>query len=148
MPPRSLPVITQPADLAALVARLRQAPAIAVDIEADSFHSYFEKTCLIQFSLPGLDAIVDPLALPDLSPLGPVLAAPASEKVFHAAEYDIICLKRDYGFQCAPIFDTMVAAKVLGWPRVGLASLLAEHFGVQVDKRLQRADWSRRPLSP
>jgi ribonuclease D len=149
LPSRNLPVIiTRPADLFALVARLRQGPAVAVDIEADSFHSYFEKTCLIQFSVPGLDAIVDPLALHDLSPLGTVFADPAIEKVFHAAEYDIICLKRDYEFQCAPIFDTMVAAKALGWPRVGLASLLAEHFGVQVDKRFQRADWSRRPLSP
>ncbi|MBM3136420.1 MAG: ribonuclease D [Chloroflexi bacterium] len=150
MPPRNpyVTLITRPPDLAALVARLRQEPAVAVDVEADSFHSYFEKTCLIQFSVPGLDAIVDPLALPDLSPLGTVFADPASEKVFHAAEYDIICLKRDYGFLCAPIFDTMVAAKALGWPRVGLASLLAERFGVQVDKRLQRADWSRRPLSP
>jgi ribonuclease D len=144
----SVTIVTRPADLAALVARLRQVPAVAVDIEADSFHSYFEKTCLVQFSVPGFDAIVDPLALHDLSPLSPVFADPAVEKVFHAAEYDIICLKRDYGFQCAPIFDTMVAAKALGWPRVGLASLLAERFGVQVDKRLQRADWSRRPLSP
>src|SRR4029077_7909366 len=70
------------------------------------------------------------------------------EKVLHAAEYDIVCLKRDYRFEVSSIFDTMSAARTLGWPQVGLADILATHFGVTMNKKYQRADWKRRPLTP
>jgi hypothetical protein len=83
--------------------------------------------CLIQFSTLAADYIVDPIRLPDLSPLAPFFANPGQQKVFHAAEYDIICLRRDYHFEFTNIFDTMSAARTLGWPQVGLAAILDTH---------------------
>jgi ribonuclease D len=121
-------------------------PLIAVDTESDSLYSYYEKVCLIQFSIPGVDYLVDPLAV-DVSDLAELFATSAIQKIFHAAEYDFLSLKRDYAFQFSNLFDTMVAARILGWSRYGLASLLAEHFGVQLNKRFQRYNWGRRPLS-
>lgn len=140
-------VQTQP-QLARLAERFRHAGRIGVDTESDGFYAYFEKVCLIQFAVEGEDFLVDPLALPDLSPLREVFASPQVEKVFHAAEFDVISLKRDYGFRFANLFDTMAAARVLGWRRYGLASILAERFGVQQDKRFQRTNWAQRPLNP
>jgi len=84
----------------------------------------------------------------DMRPLGDLLADPAIETIFHAAEYDIISLKRDFGFGFANLFDTMLAARVCGWDKTGLGNILEEQFGVTVDKKHQRADWSRRPLPP
>jgi ribonuclease D len=81
---------------------------------------YQEQVCLIQFSTGDTDYLVDPLALTDLTPLSPIFADPKIEKIFHAAEYDIICLKRDFGYKFANIFDTMVASRVLGKQAVGL----------------------------
>lgn len=146
--PETPPIwVATPNALAAMVQRLHQQPVIAVDTESDSMHAYFEKVCLIQFSVPGADYLLDPLVLPDLSTLSPILADPAVEKVFHAAEYDVMVLKRDHSFQFANLFDTMVASRVLGWPRHGLGGILAEYFGVAQDKRMQRNNWARRPLS-
>ena len=81
-------------------------------------------------------------------PLAPFFANPDQQKVFHAAEYDLICLRRDYHFEFTNIFDTMSAARTLGWPQVGLAAILDTHFGVTLNKKYQRADWKRRPLTP
>ena len=120
---------------------------IAVDTESDSLYRYFHKVCLIQISTPTTDYIVDPLRLPDISPLGAILADPRVEKVFHAADNDILLMKRDFGFTFANIFDTMLAARILGWPRVSLAALSEERFGVKLDKRAQLTDWGRRPLT-
>ena len=121
---------------------------IAVDTESNSLYAYRERVCLIQFSYPGVDYLVDPLALPELTRLGSIFADPGVEKVFHAAEYDLICLKRDFGFGCTPLFDTRVASRTLGWPQDGLGDLLAQQFGLQLNKRFQRADWGQRPLPP
>lgn len=140
-------VVTETTQLRALVADLSNQPAIAVDTESNSLFAYRERVCLIQFSVPGTDYLVDPLSDLDLSPLGDVFANPDLEKVFHAAEYDVMCLRRDYGWTFANLFDTMWAARVLGWPRTGLGNILDEHFGVRLDKRWQRHDWGRRPLS-
>jgi ribonuclease D len=130
-----------------MMAVLREQPAVALDTESDSLYRYFYRVCLIQISLPEMDYLVDPLRVPDLEPLGALLADPAYQKVFHAAENDIITLKRDFGFSFANLFDTMVAARILGWRQVGLAALLEKHFGVTLDKRTQLTDWGQRPLS-
>ena len=146
--PLSPPVlITDEAGLARLVEALAAEPAVAVDTESNSMHAYREQVCLIQFSTPATDFIVDPLKVTDLSAFKPLFANPAQQKIFHAAEYDIICMRRDYGFEFVNIFDTMSAARTLGWPQVGLAAILDTQFGVKMNKKHQRADWKRRPLS-
>ncbi len=126
-----------------LAAQLR----VAVDTESNSLHAFREQVCLLQFSSIHEDYLVDPLALRDLSLLGPIFANPKIEKVFHAAEYDLICLRRDFGFTFANLFDTMQAARVLGYPAVGLDRLLGDKFGIKMDKRHQKANWAARPLS-
>jgi ribonuclease D len=131
-----------------MAADLAKHPIVAVDTESNSLFVYREQVCLIQFSTPSTDYLVDPMALIDLAPLGPLFADPHIEKVFHAAEYDLICLKRDFGFQFANLFDTMQAARILGRPSVGLGAMLESEFGVTVDKRYQRANWGQRPLPP
>src|SRR5690606_1660523 len=127
----SLPDDLQPAEfirharqLRALVDQLRGTPLLAVDTESNSLYAYYEQVCLIQLSTREKDWIVDPLALDDLSPLGDVLGDPATEIVFHAAEYDIVSLKRDFGFHFGRVFDTMMAARICGWEQVGLGSIL------------------------
>jgi len=137
--------------LTALCETLAAQSAIAVDTEADSLYSYFEKVCLLQFSTRDADFIVDPLAFSvttnGIAALAPIFAAARIEKIFHAAEYDILCMKRDYHFTIEHIFDTMIAARILGWKNYGLGSTLQERFGVTLNKKMQRADWGHRPLS-
>jgi ribonuclease D len=141
-------LITQQTELQAMLDQLRGQTAIAVDTESDSLYVYKEKVCLIQISIPGTDYLIDPLAEIDLQPLGGVLADPKVQTVFHAAEYDVICLRRDYGFTFANLFDTMWAARILGWPRVGLGDILKEQFEITLDKRWQRHNWGKRPIEP
>jgi len=144
LPPVGL--ITCQEDLAQLVERLLGETIIAVDTESNSLYAYRERVCLVQFSTPQDDFLVDPLALKDLSLLAPVFASPGLEKVFHAAEYDVICLKRDFHFQFANLFDTMIASRIVGRSAFGLGDLLQAEFGVQLDKHFQRANWGQRPL--
>jgi ribonuclease D len=141
-------LITHPVQLNALLDRLRAPSSIAVDTESDSLYVYQEKVCLIQVSVGGEDYLIDPLADLDVSDLGPLLADPDVQKVFHAAEYDVMCLRRDHGFRFANLFDTMWAARILGWPRVGLGDILQEQFGVTLDKKWQRHNWGKRPIEP
>ncbi|MHC1782504.1 MAG: ribonuclease D [Anaerolineaceae bacterium] len=122
-------------------------PCLAVDTESNSLFAYREQICLIQFSIRGADYLVDPLVLPDLSGLATIFADPRTEKIFHAAEYDLICLKRDFGFEFNNIFDTMAAARILGRTALSLGSVLTEEFGLELDKRYQRANWGKRPLT-
>jgi len=122
--------------------------AVAVDTESNSLHAYRERVCLIQFSTPAADYIVDPLSVTNLSSLASFFANPDQQKIFHASENDIVCLRRDFQFEFANIFDTMSAARTLGWPQFGLAAILDAHFGVKMSKKYQRADWGRRPLTP
>jgi ribonuclease D len=121
-------------------------PRVAVDTESNSLHAFREQVCLLQFSTPKADYLVDPLALIDMSLLAPIFSTPHIEKIFHASEYDLICLRRDFGFSFANIFDTMQAARVLGYTAVGLDKLLADKFGIQIDKKHQKANWAARPL--
>jgi ribonuclease D len=120
---------------------------LAVDTEADSLHHYPEKVCLIQLSFGGSDYLVDPLAGIDLDPLARVLADPGILKILHGADYDLRMLNRGFGMTFAGLFDTMIAARFLGETKFGLAALLEANFGVAMDKRFQRADWSLRPLT-
>jgi ribonuclease D len=138
--------ITKPGGLKRLAQYLADQPIIAVDTESNSLFAYREQVCLIQFSTHEADYLVDPLALPDLSSLGPIFADPNIQKTFHAAEYDLICLKRDFGFSFTNLFDTMIAARILSRKEVGLGSILEAEFDTQVDKRQQRANWGQRPL--
>ena len=126
--------------------QLSTQPLLAVDTESNSLFAYREQVCLIQFSIPGHDYLVDPLALSDLSRLAPIFADGKVEKIFHAAEYDLICLKRDFGYVVNNIFDTMQAARILGRTNVGLASMLESELGVRIEKKFQRANWGERPL--
>lgn len=139
-------LIQERQDFNALVEALVREPRIAVDTESNSLHAYRERVCLMQFSTPRRDFVVDVLALEDVAALGQVFDNPDLEKIFHAAEYDIICLRRDYGFAVNNIFDTMQAGRILGRKMAGLDRLLEEKFGVKVNKRLQKADWGARPL--
>jgi ribonuclease D len=136
------------AQLAKMMDAFAGQDAIAVDTESNSLYAYYERICLIQLSGRETDYIVDPLADLDLAPLGDLFADPGVEKVFHAAEQDVAGMKRDFGFQFANLFDTMWAARILGWSSLGLAKLLWEYFEVRTDKRYQRHNWQKRPIEP
>lgn len=146
--PPAYRLITEAGDLDELARQLAAQDRIAVDTESNSLHAYREQVCLIQFSIPAGDFMVDPLALEDLSALRPIFEDPKIEKVFHAAEYDLLCLHRDFEIECNNLFDTMQAARLLGRTELGLGALLETEFGVVLNKRYQRADWGERPLSP
>ncbi len=149
MPDDNLPPpqwIATPAALRRMLQDLLARKQIAVDTESNGLHAYQEQVCLIQFSTGEIDYLVDPLAMEDLSPLGAVFANPEIEIIFHAAEYDILCLKRDFGFRFTRLFDTMAAARILGKKEIGLGAILEHEFNVRLDKRYQRANWARRPL--
>ncbi|HSM92051.1 MAG TPA: ribonuclease D, partial [Anaeromyxobacteraceae bacterium] len=145
-PPVLKPVlVADPGAVAALAAALRAEPRVALDTESNSFHAYKERVCLIQVSVPGTDWIVDPIAT-DVAPLGEVLCD-GRETVFHGADYDVRCLKRDFGWALPNLFDTMVASRRLGVVGLGLSALVEARFGIRLSKAHQRSDWGRRPLS-
>jgi ribonuclease D len=139
-------IIENSTDLERLAGRLAGEKVIAFDLEADSLHHYREKVCLIQIATEKAVFLVDPLAVTDISPLGPLLANPDIRKVFHGADYDIRSLYRDFSLEVRNLFDTMIACQLLGEKEVGLAAALKKRFGVELDKRYQKADWSKRPL--
>ena len=145
--PENVSIVAEPAALSRLVDHLASRPGepISLDTEADSFHHYFEKTCLLQLGHGAEATLVDPLKGLDLAPLLAILAQ--RRLLFHAADYDLRLLFRGYGFRPVAIFDTMIAAQLLGEPELGLAALLGKRVGVTLDKVHQRADWSERPLT-
>ncbi len=131
-----------------LLREVRDEPLVALDTEAASFHRYHDRVYLLQLSTRRRTAVIDPLAVERLDPLGSLLADPGVEIVFHDADYDLRLMDRQYGFRARGLFDTRVAAQLLNEPGVGLAALLDRHLGVRLDKKYQRADWSARPLRP
>ncbi len=150
-------------EFAEMMAFLRDQPLIAVDTESDSLYRYHPRVCLIQVSacvssheahptpadpMPTVDFLLDPLSFHRFYPLGELLADPAMVVVFHAAENDVRLLDRDFNFRCANVYDTQLAARILGRNGVGLAVILQDEFGVISDKSMQRTDWGRRPLTP
>jgi ribonuclease D len=148
-PPDMTNWVRTPEQLARLAQSLAGASALALDTESDSLHHHVEKVCLVQLATDRGDAcLVDPLALRDLSPLAPVMADRGVAKVLHGADYDVTTLKRDFGFRFAGLFDTMIAARFLGRPQIGLQALAQAELGVALSKESQRDDWSRRPLTP
>jgi ribonuclease D len=138
-------VIDTEVKLAALLPALKSAAWLAIDTEADSLHAYPEKVCLIQISIAGNDVLVDPLAEINLDPLFDVFNA--HELIFHAADYDLRLLEKHHQFTPSAIFDTMLAARLLGERQFGLSSLVEKFLGVKLDKGSQKADWARRPLT-
>lgn len=146
LPPPQL--ITSTGQLQHILPHLLASPLVAVDTEANSLFAYYHKVCLIQLSVPRTDYVIDPLAIElDIRPLAQLFASPHVQKIFHAAENDILVLKRDYGFTFTNVFDTLWAARILGWPEVGLGAILTKHFGVPLNKQMQRANWGKRPLT-
>lgn len=148
-PPPPLPpfhYVDSAAAWATCLADLQAAPRLAIDLEANSMFAYRERVCLIQISTANADYIVDPVGA-DLNGLGPLLVDPTVEKVFHAAEYDLILMRRDYDWTVNNLFDTMWSVRILGYSQMGLASLLEKFFGVSTSKRFQKANWCHRPLS-
>ena len=126
---RALPpptYVDSPDKLNALVHALAGETLLAIDTESNSLYAYRERVCLIQLSTRAADYIIDPLKIRDLQPLAPLFADPTIEKVFHAAEYDLMCMKRDFSFSFNNLFDTMIAARICGYKMIGLGSLIGE----------------------
>jgi ribonuclease D len=123
-------------------------PRVGLDLEGNGRHRYPESVCLVQISIPGSNFIVDPLSVDDMSPLGDILADERIEKILHSADYDVRCLDRDWGFRIRNLFDTSIGASLLGLPKTGLGSVLEDVLGVDIpkSKRLQKSDWTIRPL--
>lgn len=143
------PWIRTPDELDDLVDALAGTRAIGLDTEADSLHHYVEKVCLIQLSaFDGRAWLIDPLALDDLSPLAPILADPSVVKVLHGGDNDITSMRRDFDVSFRTLFDTALAARLLGDTELGLQALVRNELGVELTKGSQRDDWSKRPLTP
>jgi ribonuclease D len=137
-------MIQSDAQLAEFIPKLSDVDRVAVDTEADSLHCYFEKLCLIQISIPGHDYLVDPLANLDLAPLSTALTG--KEIVLQGADFDLRLLRRSFGFVATRIFDTVIAARLIGIRSFSLAALVEQFFGVTLAKGSQKANWARRPL--
>ncbi len=140
-------VIENNLKLKSLCEYLAKEPELALDLEADSLHHYREKVCLLQLSNRMNTWLIDPFVISDISPLSRLLAEPERLIVFHGGDYDIRSLHRDFGISVNRMFDTMIAAQFTGATEFGLAALLRENFGIELDKRFQKADWSKRPLT-
>jgi ribonuclease D len=121
---------------------------LALDTEGASFHKFVDRVYLVQLSTREKSAVIDPLPIGTPRGLGMLVEDPNVEVVFHDADYDVRLLQQDYGWHIRNIFDTRIAAQLLGFKAFGLAALLDKYFGVTLDKKHQRADWSMRPLTP
>ena len=139
-------VIDTAADLEEIVRSLEKEKTLAVDLEADSMYHYKEKVCLIQIATEKSSVVVDPLAINDLTPLKPIFSSPHIRKIFHGADYDVRSLYRDFRIRINNLFDTELACRFLGIRETGLRAVLKTFFNVNVDKKYQKKDWSKRPL--
>lgn len=139
--------IDRPDQLARVVQRIAAEPLLGVDTEAAGYHRYLDRISLLQVSSRGENFLIDPLAIDDLSPLGPLLANRSIEKIFHDADYDLRILHRDLQMEVAGLFDTQIAAAFLGEKSLGLGALVERFVGPALPKAFQRADWAERPLS-
>lgn len=142
------PLITEAAAFKELMGHLAGELCVALDTEASSFHRFHERIGLIQLSNRKETWLLDPLALKNVKELGTMLGSEQGETVIHDADFDLRLLKHMYGFRVRHIFDTLIAAELINEPELGLAALLKKYFGLQLDKRYQKADWCKRPLTP
>ncbi len=147
--PLPVEIVSRPAQLGVAAREMAGSHTIALDTESNSFHHYPEQLCLIQIASLHKVYIIDTISLYDLAPLRDVLADVSIKKVAHAADYDIRSLDRHCGLHIHNLFDTSIAARFTGITRLGLAALTRDLLGITINKskRLQRADWGRRPLS-
>jgi ribonuclease D len=138
--------IRTPAELERFVGRISREKMIAVDLEADSMFHYQEKVCLLQMAGNGENVVIDPLEVNDLSSLAPVFKDKAVCKVFHGADYDVRSLYRDFSIEINNLFDTQLASMFMGERETSLGAVVSNRFGIKLDKRYQKKDWSQRPL--
>jgi ribonuclease D len=138
--------IDTPEALEAAFRKLSAAHRISVDLEADSLYHFQEKVCLIQMAANGSNFVIDPLAIPDLSPLKPLFIDESIQKIFHGADYDVRSLHRDFGIEIYNLFDTELASRFLGVTGTGLDAVVKQHLNISLDKKYQKKDWSKRPL--
>ena len=147
----SIPIelLNTPGQVSDLARILFQERRIAIDTESNSLHRYPERVCLVQVATKSKVYLIDTLAVDDMKPIGEVLASETVAKVIQGADYDIRCLDREWGFRVRNLFDTSIAARFVGMKQTGLSSLIEALLGVQVPKaaRIQKGDWSHRPLS-
>src|SRR5260370_27713287 len=138
-------LIATGSQLTEVLKAIEPADRVGIDTEADSLHCYKEKLCLLQISVPTRDAIVDPLTDVDLAPLRDALAE--KDIVLHDADYDLRLLRRNLRFAPRRIFDTVIAARMIGIREFSLAALVQRYFGIELTKGSQKANWAQRPLS-
>ena len=139
-------IIDKAIDLEKMARSVEKEKAVAVDLEADSMYHYQERVCLIQIATEKISVVIDPLAIKDLSPLKPFFSNPDIQKIFHGADYDVRSLYRDFEIRINNLFDTELACRFLGIKETGLQAVLKMFFNVNVDKKYQKKDWSKRPL--
>lgn len=139
-------MISDSASLLEFLQNLVPFDRIGLDTEADSLHCYFEKLCLIQISIPGHDVLIDPLAEMDMQPLWSTIAE--KELILHGLDFDVRMLRRAGHLEVRRVFDTMIAARLIGVKEFSLAALISRYFGLTLVKGSQKANWARRPLSP
>ncbi len=139
--------IESDSDAIGLADDLRSGGRIALDCEAAGFHRYSDRLCLVQVSTAAATYIVDPLSFDPSELLHETLENPEREVIMHGADFDLRLLLRDLGIRLHGLFDTQIAAALLGLESLGLAPLLERRFGVKLSKKYQRADWAERPLT-
>jgi ribonuclease D len=140
--------ITSEDEVAELAAALRKTPLFAADTEAAGYHRYHDRICLLQISTRDETFLIDTLTVEDLSALAAVFAESTHEVILHDADYDLRLLARDHDMRVGGLFDTKLAAQLLGEPAFGLGALVEKYLGTRLDKKYQRADWAQRPLPP
>jgi ribonuclease D len=138
--------LDKPDQVDRFLSEIAHAQELALDTEGASFHRFLDRIYLLQLSTREQSAIIDPLPIGSPKRLGDLLEEISVEVVFHDADYDLRLLHQDYGWHVTNIFDTRIAAQLLGIKSFGLAALLQQYFDVRLDKKHQRADWSMRPL--
>jgi ribonuclease D len=143
---RGMEYIRSNEEIGSVASALSQAPLFAADTEAAGYHRYHDRICLLQISTRDRTFLVDTLTVADLSPLGALFESTEHEVVLHDADYDLRLLHRDFGIRVGGLFDTKLAAQLIGESAFGLGALVEKYLGLRLDKKHQRADWAQRPL--